>query len=104
MPLIDYDELRRRVSMEQVLDLLGFEPTSRRGEQYRGACPVHATDAAFRAEDGCFSVHLGRGVFRCFRCGAQGNQLELWQLVHDQRLYEAALELSQRAGIEAPWL
>ena len=97
---IDYHALRAAVSMEQVLGLLGYRPACRRGQQLRGSCPIHDPLAAGALR--CFSVHLGRHAFRCFHCGAQGNQLDLWQLVHDLPLYEAALLLCREARITPP--
>ena len=62
--------------MERVLELIDYRPTSRRGHQLRGACPFHPPD---RPRSRCFSVELKRGIFRCFTCGAQGNQLDQWR-------------------------
>jgi hypothetical protein len=39
-----------------VLDLLGFEPSRRRGDQVRGPCPVHRSRRSFAA-------HLGKNVW-----------------------------------------
>jgi DNA primase len=97
---IDYCALRAAIPMEQVLRLLGYRHASRRGQQLRGPCPVHDPSAAGASR--CFSAHLGRHFFRCFRCGAQGNQLDLWQLVHELPLYEAALLLCRELRIEPP--
>jgi len=97
---IDYHALRAAVSMEQVLELLGYRPACRRGQQLRGSCPIHDPLAAGASR--CFSVHLGRHLFRCFHCGAQGNQLDLWRLVHDLPLYEAARLLCHEACITSP--
>ena len=41
MPGVDFDRVRREITMEQVLDLLGFAPTSRSGVQWYGRCPLH---------------------------------------------------------------
>ena len=46
MPGIDFDRLRREITMEQVLDLLGFEPSHEPGEQWYGRCPLHDCTAA----------------------------------------------------------
>ena len=43
MPGIDFALLRRQVSLTQVLDLLGFRPTTRRGPQVRGPCLLHGS-------------------------------------------------------------
>jgi hypothetical protein len=97
---IDYTAVRAAISMQQVLRLLGYQPVSRRGQQWRGPCPIH--DPAAAGQRRCFSVHLGRHVFRCFRCGAQGNQLDLWQLVHRLPLHASALHLCYHAQIPPP--
>ena len=41
MPGIDFREARSRLPLGEVLDLLGFEASARRGDQLRGPCPVH---------------------------------------------------------------
>jgi DNA primase len=97
MPGIDYRALRSAISMEQILQRLDYRPSSRRGQQLRGTCPIH--DPSGLGDRRCFSAHLGRHVFRCFACGAGGNQLDLWRLVHRLPLYESALLLCQAAEI-----
>lgn len=97
---IDYTALRAAASMEQILRLLEYKPSYRRGEQLRGACPIHDPSAA--NEQRCFSVHLGCGLFHCFVCKAGGNQLDLWRLAHRLPLYEAALKLCHAAQIPPP--
>jgi DNA primase len=99
---LGYAALRAALSMEQVLTLLDYRPTQRRGPQLRGPCPIH--DLAAMVDRRCFSVHLDRHAFRCFRCGAHGNQLDLWRLVHRLPLYQAALHLCRQAGLTPPRL
>ena len=66
---IDYRAVRSQISMERVLELIDYHPTSHRGHQLRGACPFHSPE---RPHPRCFSVELKKGLFRCFTCGAQG--------------------------------
>ncbi len=40
MPGADVDTVRGLVTMERVLNLLGFEPSSRSGAQWYGSCPL----------------------------------------------------------------
>lgn len=101
MPGVNFDTVRERVSMAAVLRLLDFEATSIRGEQVRGCCPVHGSS---RRRSRSFSVHLGRGRYRCFGCGSHGNAIELWAAVHQISVYAAAVELCQSLGMEVPWL
>ena len=94
-PEVEFAFLREQVTMGQVLERLGLLPQLRgRGQQRRGPCPVHGrpTDTGRT-----FSVHLGKGVFRCFHadCAAEGNVLDLWAAVHHLPLYEAALHLAE---------
>lgn len=105
MLLINYSQLRRQVSMEEVLSLVGFVPTTCHGNQLRGACPITPVKERNGQDDRySFSVHLGRQVFHCFRCGKCGNQVDLWRFVHGGELYQASMDLCQQAGIDPPWL
>jgi DNA primase len=97
--LIDYRVLRAEVSMQRVLELIDYRPTSRRGHQLRGACPFHTSKSP---DPRCFSVELKKGVFRCFTCEAQGNQLDLWARLRRLPLHKAAIDLCQHAGVRIP--
>jgi DNA primase len=99
--LIDYPALRRQIPIERVLALIGYSATSRRGQQLRGECPFQTAEASHR---GCFSVHLGNGLFRCFHCGAQGNQLDLWAQWRGLSLYHAAIDLCHHTRVDIPLL
>jgi DNA primase len=96
---VDYQALRRQVSMERVLELIEYRATSRRGPQLRGPCPFHTSEAT---PPRCFSIHLTKGLFHCFQCGAHGNQLDLWSQLRHLSLRDAALDL--RRHIDIPLL
>lgn len=96
---VDFQSVRSQTSMQQVLELLEFDPVEARGDQLRGACPVHhSTSPSSRS----FSANLSTNTFRCFKCHAQGNHLDLWAAATKQKLYEAAVDLCQRVRIETP--
>jgi DNA primase len=97
--LIDYRALRAQVSMQRVLELIGYRATSRHGHQLRGACPLQTPECP---NPRCFSVALNKGVFRCFTCGAQGNQLDLWARLRRLPLHEAAIDLCRHAKVRIP--
>jgi DNA primase len=101
MASIDYAAVRQRIAVPRVLDLIEYRPTVIRGDQWRGPCPI-AEHASTRDRDRCFSVNLSRNVFRCFRCGRSGNQLDLWAAITQQPLYPATVDLCQRLGVEIP--
>ncbi len=101
MPLVDLRQARKEIRLGQVLELLGWRPRERRGEQARGSCPLHGSTSP---RSRSFSAQLGRGVWHCFGCGASGNALELWVRATGQGLYQAVLDLYDRLGGEVPWL
>ena len=101
MPGVRFAEVRSRVSMAQVLALLRFVPYERSKEEIRGPCPVHGSTSP---KSRCFSANLKKNVYRCFRCGSAGNQLDLYAAATRQSLLAAAIDLCERVGCEVPWL
>jgi len=101
MPAIDFREARSGLRLVEVLELVGFAPCWRRGDQVRGPCPVHGSRTA---RSRSFAAHLGKGVWHCFRCGAGGNVLDLWVAVTRQGVHAAVIDLYRRLGREVPWL
>jgi DNA primase len=101
MPPIDYREARSRVRLAEVLDLIGFAASWRRGEQVRGPCPVHRSGTPTSRS---FAADLGKQLWHCFRCSAGGNALDLWAAVTQQRLHAAVIDLYARLGRDVPWL
>jgi len=96
---IDFRHLRRQVTMERVLDEIGYLASmTGSGPQRRGPCPLH-DDPQHRHPS--FSVHLDKGVFRCFypECQAQGNVLDLWARHTGLPLRQAAADLANRFGV-----
>lgn len=87
--------------MSQVLELIGYVPSIKRGAQWRGACPCHESQSDLSQ---VFSVNVEKNSFQCFKCGAAGNHLDLWVSVTKKPLYEAAIDLCEKLDIEVPWL
>lgn len=98
---IDYRVLRCNVGMEAVLDLLGFVPVQRHGDQVRGTCPIHQPR---RHGSRSFSADLAKNAYRCFHCGSAGNQLDLWAAATRQPLYQAAIALCETLNRPLPRL
>jgi DNA primase len=101
MPGIDFREARARLPLAAVLQLLGFVPRARAGDQVRGPCPMHGSRSPSSRS---FAAHLGRGVWHCFRCGAGGNALDLGVALTRQPLHAAVRDLCARLGRDVPWL
>jgi putative transposase len=92
---LDLAVLRRQVSIAQVLGHLGYLDSLRgSGPQRRGPCPLHDTPGDRHRS---FSVHLGKGIFRCFhpQCQVQGNTLDLWAACHRLPIGQAADSLAK---------
>ena len=70
MPGVDFRWLRERIGMQDVLRLLQFEATVRRGDQWRGPCPVHGSR---NPQSRSFSVNAHLGRYQCFHCGSRGH-------------------------------
>jgi DNA primase len=101
MPGIDYRQLRQQITMSEVLDLIGFQPTSRHGPQLRGPCPIRSCGSA---SDQSFSVHLARQIYHCFACRSHGNALGLWAAVCRLSIHQAAVDLCRVTNLDPPWL
>ena len=100
MPAIDFQAVRERISMSDVLDLIGFELQSRSGLALRGPCPIHRSQTP---RSRSFAVQLERKVYHCCRCGAGGNHLDLYAAVTQQGVYQAALDLCAKLQVPVPW-
>jgi DNA primase len=101
MPGVDFGRVRSEITMEQVLDLLGFAPVSRSAMQWYGVCPLHESRSVHRRS---FSVNVALGRYYCHGCRSRGNQLELWAAATKRPLYQAALDLCDRLGRDVPWI
>lgn len=101
MPLLNLRQARAEIRLAAVLELLGWQAQQRLGVQVRGPCPVHKSSSS---RSRSFSAHLGRDIWRCFVCQAQGNALDLWIQAAGLELYPAVLQLYQHLGRAVPWL
>jgi len=98
---IDYRELRSRIGIRQVLDLIGWHAATVHAVQLRGPCPLHRSS---NTKSRTFSVNVDRDIFRCFKCSRAGNQLDLYAALTDLPLYDAATELCEQLGLDIPYL
>ena len=101
MPGIDFNRLRHEITMAQVLDLIAFQCTSRRGEQWYGYCPLHQPEPKHRR---AFSVNVALGCYCCHKCGSCGDQFTLWAKVNKMPLYPATIDLCRELKLAVPWV
>jgi DNA primase len=101
VPGIHFGEVRARIALADVLDLLGFVPCESTGDQVRGPCPIHrSTSPSSRS----FSANLKLHIYRCFTCGASGNQLDLYATVTGLSLFAATVMLCEQLHRDIPWI
>lgn len=96
---LDFQHLKRRVSVAQVLAAYGLDAQLRTtGDTLRGPCPLHGGD-----NPTAFSANLVRGLWRCFtgQCGA-GDVVELVRRIEDCNYPQAARHLQRIAGCQPP--
>jgi DNA primase len=91
--------LCRHISIEDVLDVIGFIPTARLDHKLRGPCPIHADESS---KNRAFSADLKRNIFRCVDpdCNCQGNPLDLYMAHTDLPFDDAVLDLCMQLGID----
>jgi DNA primase len=101
MPGIDFVQVRARIALADVLDLIGFVPCETAGDQLRGPCPVHHSTAPSSRS---FSANLRLYIYRCFKSGSSGIQLDLYTSVTGLSLFDAAVALCEQLHREVPWM
>lgn len=101
MPGVDFNRLRADITMEEVLNLLRFQPSKQSGNQWYGCCPLHHCSSS---RSRVFSVNVATGRYYCHQCKSHGNQLELWATVTNLSLHQAAIDLCETLGREVPWI
>jgi putative transposase len=98
-PAIDFAAIKAAITLAEVLALLQFTPSSSRGSQQRGPCPLHGS-SSLRSRS--FAADLADHAFYCFKCHAHGNALDLWAAATRQDIYAAAVDLCHRLGRPVP--
>jgi len=105
---INFKELRERIRIADVLKQYNVQ-LKVRGEKATGLCPLptHPARNDGKKRSPSFSVHLGKGIWHCFGCGAQGNVLDLGARLQGLdpddpvQFRKAALKMAETFGIES---
>lgn len=99
---IDFQTLKREVSVLDVLKFYNWEPVKERGNELRGPCPVHGSSSPTST---IFAVSPVKNAWKCHKCEAGGNQLDLaacyFNLPKDQ-VVRIAVALCKELGREIP--
>jgi transposase len=101
LPPLNFALLRERASMTSVLEHMKWHPQSKRGAQWRGACPFHeAADVKSRS----FAVHTQKKAYCCHRCGCKGNVIDLWVAFRGKPILPAGWDMVATFNIDPPLL
>jgi DNA primase len=87
------ERIRARVDLAQLVgETVALKPAGR--GQLKGLCPFHAERTP------SFHVHVDRGFFYCFGCGAKGDVFEFVMRTQGLEFLDALKLLGERVGIE----
>ena len=96
---VDFAAVKQLVSMEKVLDLIGWRPRWHEGKERRGPCPVHKSS---NPDSRSFAA-AAEGWF-CHSCKRGGDQVSLYAAVQQLDALAAAVEMCERLGLNVPYL
>jgi DNA primase len=103
MVWVNFRELREKLDFREVLAYYGIEVNAKNHVQHHSICPLPGHEGRQRTPS--FSANLDKKIWRCFRCGAQGNILDFACLMERMDpakpadLRHIALQLGNRFGI-----
>lgn len=86
---IDFEVVKRSVSMEMLILYYGFEPLRRKEAEVRLKCPFHEGKSSTS-----MLINLETNCFFCFNCQAKGSVLDFVANYEDCSIKEAALKLN----------
>ncbi len=87
------ERIRARLDLAQVVgETVALKPAGR--GQLKGLCPFHGERTP------SFHVHVDRGFFYCFGCGAKGDVFEFVMRTQGLEFLDALKLLGERVGIE----
>ncbi len=88
------EDVLTRTDMLQVLQQ--YVALKRTGANYKGLCPFH------NEKTPSFYVHPGKGIYKCFGCGAGGNVYQFVMEMEGWSFPEAVRQLAGRINVEIP--
>jgi hypothetical protein len=101
-------EKRLNISIEKLLEVYGVKGLKKSGEQLYGPHPIHGSTTGRN-----FWVHIGKGVWYCFRCQSGGGPVSLLAVLEglircdearnglNEELYHKTLEKAVEKGLLA---
>jgi DNA primase catalytic core len=90
------DELRRRISVFDLISRGGVKLVRRRAREFAGLCPFH------REKTPSFYVVEDKRFFHCFGCGAHGDAIAFVMRAEGLDFRAAVTKLADEAGLAVP--
>ena len=85
------------LARSDILQVVGqYVSLKRAGTNHKGLCPFHDEKTP------SFLVHPGKGIYKCFGCGAAGNVFRFLMELEGWSFPEAVRQLAGRVGVEIP--
>jgi hypothetical protein len=85
-------EIKRKIPIMTVVEESSLQ-LKKKGQSYFGLCPIHGEKTP------SFSVNPKKDKFKCFGCGASGDQIQLYALLNDLENGKAISILKKRIGL-----
>lgn len=99
MPSVDFDAVKRTVTLGEVLYLIGWKYRFRERGDVLGWCPLCGFGLGWER---CFRVRGER--WKCYRCERSGGALDLYAQAKGKPLLPAVKELLARLGKPVPYV
>jgi DNA primase len=97
IPLIDFRQMKRSITVAEVLRYYGWVPTTREPASLRGPCPIHQS-RSHRSR----SLSVTRREWYCHVCRHGGDVIRLVQLLDGVSPVQAALRICDLLHITVP--
>ena len=94
IPQESIDEVLARTDILSVVSQ--YVSLKRAGVNHKGLCPFHDENTP------SFNVHPGKGIYKCFGCGAGGNVFNFLMDLEGWNFPEVVRHLAGRCGVELP--
>ena len=94
--MIDLDPIRARADLAAIAG--GYGITLRRsGPQLTGRCPFHNATGK-REKSISFYIHPGKGMYKCWSCGAEGDVFRFVEQIEHLDFRRAVVRVSELSG------
>jgi DNA primase len=88
------DDVRSQSDIVRIVS--DYVSLKKRGSNYIACCPFHSEKTP------SFTVHAGKGIFKCFGCGAGGDVLGFVMRIENCAYPEAIRIVAEKSGIPLP--